>query len=299
MNKENDLTEIGDVLVVGCGDIGMRVARLWQERRVPVRGLARSKESAARLFGAGIVPVAGDLDRIESLHLLKLNDSLLYYLAPPQRAGVRDERIRALLRAHGEARPARVVYLSTTGVYGDRGGEWVDETTPPAPGTDRARRRLDAETVVRAWGRERGVAVSVLRVPGIYGPGRLPRRRIEEGTPVVDPSEAPWSNRIHADDLAETCVAAALRGAPDAIYNVSDGEPGTMTEYVLAVADALGLPRPPIVSMAEARRSLDPGLLSFLSESRRVDNRRMLEELDVRPRYASLREGIAARLPRE
>lgn len=285
-----------DVLILGCGDIGMRVARLWQRRGMPVRALARSRESAARLFSTGIVPVAGDLDEAQSLAGLVLDGSLVYYLAPPPREGVRDQRVRTLLDAHRAAAPERLVYISTTGVYGDRGGEWVDESTPPDPRTDRARRRLDAETVLRTWGRERGVAVVVLRVPGIYGPGRLPRARIGEGTPVVDPAEAPPGNRIHADDLAQACIAAALRGEPDAVYNVADGDPKTTSEYVFAVADALGLERPPTVSMAEAQRISSAAALSFLAESRRVSNRRMLDELGVELRYPSLEQGIAASL---
>ncbi len=278
------------IFIIGCGDIGLRVACLWQARGIAVQALARSAESAARLSAAGITPVTGDLDDSISLATLPINGATVYYFAPPPGQGETDPRMRAFVAAG--LRPARVVYISTSGVYGDRDGAWVDEDTPPAPATDRARRRLDAETALRTWGRENGVKVNILRVGGIYGPGRWPLERLQAGTPVLREEECGYTNRIHADDLAAICLAVAERGGADRIYNVSDGRNGTMTEYFNAVADRFGLPRPPAITMAEAQQRLSPAMLSYLTESRRMDNRRMLQELGVTLRYPDLADGL-------
>lgn len=278
------------IFIIGCGDIGLRVARLWQARGAAVQALARSAESAVRLSAAGISPISGDLDDPASLATLPINGATVYYFAPPPGQGETDPRMRAFVAAG--LRPARLIYISTSGVYGDRDGAWVDEDTPPAPGTDRARRRLDAETVLRTWGRESGVLVNILRVGGIYGPGRWPLERLRAGTPVLREEECGYTNRIHADDLAATCVAAADRGGADRIYNVSDGRNGTMTQYFYAVADRFGLPRPPALTLAQAMQQLSPAMLSYLTESRRMDNRRMLVELGVTLRYPDLAAGL-------
>jgi nucleoside-diphosphate-sugar epimerase len=283
------------VFIAGCGDIGRRVAALELAAGNPVVALARSEAAARALIARGIAVAPGDLDVAESLRGLPVYNATLYYFAPPPAAGTSDPRLGALLAALPErSPPARVVYLGTSGVYGDCGGAWVDEDSPLNPRTDRARRRLAAETALRAWADPRGIPYVILRVPGIYGPGRLPVERIRQGLPVVDPEQAPYSNRIHADDLAAACFAAARRGRPGAAYNVSDGHPTTLTDYFFRVADRYGLPRPPTVSLAEARGILTPALLSFLEESRRLSNRRMREELGVELRYPDLDRGLPA-----
>jgi nucleoside-diphosphate-sugar epimerase len=282
------------VLIVGCGDIGVRIARLHEGRDSAVTCLVRSEASAERLRGLALA--ARDIDLDAALPPLPTAAALVYYLAPPPGTGQTDPRMHRFLEACRGARPARVVYISTTGVYGDCAGAWVDETRPPAPGSERGRRRLDAERALAAFAAETGVETVILRVPGIYGPGRLPIERLREGLVVVCPEEAPPSNRIHADDLARVCLAAGLRGRPGAIYNVSDGTPSSMTEYFYAVADRLGLPRPPCVGLAEAKRRMSPGMWSFVSESRRLDVRRMKAELGVALRYPDLGEGLRASL---
>ena len=283
------------VTVIGCGDIGLRVAALWQARGLTVTALARSAAAAARLRAAGIEPVSGDLDQPESLAGLDVAGQLVYYLAPPPPAGQTDPRMHAFLDALSrKPAPGTTVYLSTTGVYGDCHGAWVDEHAAVDPKTPRGRRRLDAENALRAWGRRYGVAVIILRVPGIYGPGRLPLDAVRARRPVVRESECGFSNRIHADDLARACVAAGERGQADTIYNASDGRPGTMTEYFNSVADCLGLQRPPVVNRSEAGRFLSADLLSYIDESRRISNRRIIEELGVQLLYPDLRTGLAA-----
>ncbi|TLM64988.1 MAG: SDR family oxidoreductase [Deltaproteobacteria bacterium] len=287
---------MADILVIGCGDIGVRVARLHRQRGDSVHAVVRSQERAMHLEEAErIATVPGNLDSLEALIKLAeaVSGKLVYYFAPPPGGGPWDSRMRnfcaALDRGHA---PARVVYISTSGVYGDCGGGWVTEETPVNATTSRARRRLDAETVLRERGAQLGFPVVILRVTGIYGPGRLPLARLQEGHPVVREAEAPPTNRIHADDLATVCVAAAEQGADGEIFNVSDGQPGTMTQYFNAAADLLGLPRPPQVSMAEARQVMSPMMLSYLTETRRMDNRRMRERLGVVLRYPDLESGL-------
>ena len=218
----------------------------------------------------------------------------LIYTVPPPRSGPRDTRLQNLL-AQLDPPPAAIVYLSTSGVYGDCGGDWVDEQRAAAPLTDRARRRLDAEQQIADYATAQGIRHAILRVPGIYGPGRLPIERLQAGTPILDPAESPWSNRIHAADLAAACHLAADKG--QGVYNISDGTPGRMSEYFLALADALGLPPPPRIGMAQAEREFSTQRLSFLRESRRLIIDRARRELAYAPRYPSLAEGLPASLP--
>ena len=282
------------VLIVGCGDIGCRVAALEQQAGNPVAALARSAASASRIQSLGIDVLEGDLDQPASLESLKTTaPRVLYYLAPPPGSGDDDPRLRNWLRAR-QPLPQRFVYISTSGVYGDCGGAWIDEDWPLNPRSERGKRRLDAENQLRAWSREQGVDLIILRVPGIYGPGRLPVERVRQGVPVLIETDAPWSNRIHADDLAAACFAAARRGRSGQAYNISDGHPTTMTDYFWRIADLYGLPPPPAVNMAEARRVLSPSMLSFLEESKRLDTRRMREELGVALRYPDLATGLPA-----
>jgi nucleoside-diphosphate-sugar epimerase len=283
-----------EIFIVGCGYVGRRVAAAEQARGKRIGALARTLESAAPLRTLGVEPVRGDLDDPDSLAGLDVAGQGVYYFAPPPAGGLRDTRMTAFLAAIAPRPPRRIVYISTTGVYGDCHGEWVDETRAPNPTADRARRRLDAEKQLRAFGVRTGCEVVILRVPGIYGPDRLPVERLRKGLPLLREDEAPWSNRVHADDLVAACLAAMARGRAGAVYNVSDGHPSTMTDYFRRVADALGLPRPPEISRAEAGDRIDAGMLSYLAESKRIDNRRMREELGVPPRYPTLAEGLAA-----
>ena len=281
------------VLIIGCGDVGRRVAARWQG--VPVSGLVSSAASAEQLQTIGITPLRANLDDPASLRDLPLADALVYYFAPPPATGNTDPRMQHFLAAIDPKHlPCRIVYISTSGVYGDRGGEVVNEDTPPNPQVDRARRRYDAEQQLRRFGREHGMAVVILRVGGIYGPGRLPRKRLEDRIPIIHEHLAPSTNRIHAEDLAQICVAAARRGRANTVYNVSDGTDSNMTEYFNTVADFLKLPRPPAIDWEEAERTLSTGMLSYLKESRRMDNRRMLEELGIELQYPTLEAGLAA-----
>jgi nucleoside-diphosphate-sugar epimerase len=192
------------------------------------------------------------------------------------------------------ALPRRIVYISTSAVYGDCRGAWITEAQPVNPATARGLRRLDAERCVQSWAEAHAVQWIILRVPGIYGPDKLPLERLQKGLPVLCEADAPWTNRIHADDLAAICVAAMVSAHANTVYNVSDGNPGNMTDYFFRVADAAGLPRPPTVPRAEAEQVLSPGMLSFLRDSRRMDNRKLLEELNIQLQYPDLAAGLAA-----
>lgn len=294
---EGEVRTLEKILIIGCGDIGRRVARLARERNVPVTALVRPGRSAEALKGLDVASVSGNLDDPATIEKLPTKGAVVFYFAPPPGGGVTDPRMRAFCAAVPPGDELRkVVYMSTSGVYGDCGAEVVTEETPVNPQTTRARRRLDAETVLRQWGAERGVAVVILRVTGIYGPGRLPIPYLESGHPVLNEAEAPHTNRVHADDLARVCMAAAERGEAGDIFNVSDGRPGTMTEYFNAVADLLGLPRPPQVSMEEAQRVMKPLMLSYISESRIMDNSRMREKLGIELLYPDLAAGLRASL---
>jgi nucleoside-diphosphate-sugar epimerase len=285
-----------DIFIVGCGDIGTLLATNWQKRGARVTALVRSEASAQRLQGLGLETVHGDLDQADSLNALPSAGALLYYLAPPPPKGEGDTRMQHLLAAlsGSHALPQRIVYISTSGVYGDSKGAWVSEETPPNPQSARARRRLNAETALRDFGRRHQVPVVILRVGGIYGPGRLPVERLQKGLPVLDEAECGYTNRIHADDLVSILLASAEKGRADNVYNVSDGHPGNMTGYFHAVADALGLPRPPSLTMERAREQLSEAMLSYLCESRRMDNRKLLQEFAIALRYPDLASGLAA-----
>jgi nucleoside-diphosphate-sugar epimerase len=284
-----------DVLIVGCGDIGERVARLERSEGRAVAGLVRSEKSAQRLRSAGIQPITVDLDAPASINNLPVKDAVVYYFAPPPGKGVTDPRMDAVISLMTASNlPKRIVLISTTGVYGDCHGEWVTEDRPPNPQVDRARRRLAAETTLQAWSEKSGVPIVILRVPGIYGPGYLPEERLRSGEPVLREDESPFSNRIHADDLAHVCVAAARHVHPSLLYNVSDGHPTTMTDFFFRVADVLGIPRPPAVTFEEARHRLGEGMLSYLAESKCIDNRRMREELGVELMYPDLTAGLTS-----
>lgn len=282
--------------MVGCGYTGRRLWQICRARGRDFVGTASSDESLDRLRALGIPAVRLDLDRADArLAPAQCRDRVVVYMAPPPDTADTDPRLRAFL-ASLPALPGTLVYLSTTGVYGDTGGAVVDEETPPAPGSARGRRRLDAEQALQAWAGESGVPLRILRVPGIYGPGRLPLERVRQGAPVVRAADAGPGNRIHVEDLAGACLAAADYRGPRRVFNVGDGDHASTTEYFRAVAAAAGLPPPPEVPLEELLARVSPAMRGFLVESRRVDTSRMRMELGFAPRYASLDAGIAASL---
>jgi nucleoside-diphosphate-sugar epimerase len=283
------------VLIVGCGYIGRRVAGLLQADHYRVTGCVRSKQSAAQLEYSGIAPVVIDLDQPAAKTGWSDGFDEVFYFAPPPPHGERDLRMRAFLQELDvEAPPRRIVYISTSAVYGDCQGAWITESHAINPSTARGQRRLDAEQQLTACCDAHNIEWVLLRVPGIYGPGKLPLARLREGTAVLREADSPYTNRIHADDLASICVAAMNSPYANTVYNVSDGHPSNMTDYFFRVADAAGLPRPPTVGRSEAARVLSAGMLSFLNDSRRMSNAKMLDELAVTLQYPDLDAGLRA-----
>jgi nucleoside-diphosphate-sugar epimerase len=289
------------VLIVGCGDVGLRVARALNGR-VRLLALTSSADRIEALRARGITPLHGNLDQPQSLARLAGLATRVVHLAPPPAEGHpqwwRDLRTLALLRSlRRRLAPATLVYGSTSGVYGDCGGEWVDEAWPVRPRTARAQRRVDAERAVRHYGRVAHVRASILRIPGIYAPDRAggtPRERLLKRTPVLDAADDVYTNHIHADDLARAVVAAMWRGKPQRIYNASDDTELKMGDYFDLAADLYGLPRPPRVARGTAQNELPLMLLSFMSESRRLDNRRLKRELGLALRFSTVASGLRA-----
>jgi nucleoside-diphosphate-sugar epimerase len=298
MKKPDALKKIGlpRLLIVGCGDVGMRLLPLVRDR-FRVFAVTSSAERCALLRAAGAVPVVADLDRPASLARLARLAHVIVHLAPPRSEGDTDRRSRNLAAILPDR--ATLVYVSTTGVYGDCRGACFDETRPVAPGNARARRRVDAEQVLRAWARRAGGRLAILRAPGIYAAERLPLQRLRQGTPALAASEDVYTNHIHADDLARLAAVAIFRARPLRVYHAVDDTDLTMGAYFDAVADAFALPRPPRLPRAELQQRLPPMLLSFMSESRRLRNTRIKEELGLRLRHpeatAFLRELKKAR----
>ena len=281
-----------NILIAGCGYVGRRLAESLE--KTGISGLVRSEESSRELAGMGITPVQCDLGRT-AVGLPSTGGTDIYYLLPPPKTGVVDSFMENFLQGlEGSGPPRRIVYLGTTGVYGDCRGEWVDESTPVNPKADRALRRLDAEQQLQAWVRHQDTELVRLRVAGIYGPDKLPLQRLRAGKPMVAERHAPWTNRIHVDDLVQVLQAAMVRGRNGEVYNVTDGQPGNMAAYFNRVADFAGLPRPAAIDPSAGEQALSAGLRSYLAESRRIDNRKMLQELGVELRYPTLEQGLAA-----
>jgi nucleoside-diphosphate-sugar epimerase len=280
------------LLIVGCGDIALR-ALPPLVRDYTVLGLTRTTEQSERIAAHGATPLDGDLDNPGSLSVLSGAADLVLHLAPPGESGERDQRTANLVAALSPRPPGRLVYISTSGVYGDCGGAWVDEDRPLAPQTLRGVRRVDAERTLLTWGAQMGVSVAVLRVPGIYAAERLPLAQLRRGSPVLRPEDDVYTNHIHAEDLAAICATALERATAGRVYNASDDGEMNMGDYFDLVADRAGLPRPPRITRAAAEAgAISEGLLSFMRESRRLVNVRMKVELGVRLRYPTVRVGV-------
>ena len=280
-------------LIIGCGDIALRtIPLLTKDYRV--FALVRNPAKRARLLAMGVMPITGDLDdRISLARIAGLADVVLHFAPPPGEGSV-DPRTGNLLSSLSRgALPKKIVYISTSGVYGDCGGAWVSETHPLKAKNARALRRVDAETNIRKWARRNRVNACILRVPGIYAADRLPLKRIREGMPGIADSEDSYTNHIHADDLARISVAALQCGRPCRVYHASDDSHLKMGDYFDMVADAFKLSRVPRVSRAEAQRVLSPEMLSFMNESRRLVNNRIKRELKVKLLYPRVSDLLA------
>ncbi len=319
------------LLIVGCGDVGTRLATHLASMHTPDRiraiGVVRSESSAEALRKAGIDVLRADLSSRSTLARLRGLAHWMAMLAPPPGEGARDSHSRRLIAslttgtpaslmrkktAAVFARPAggprllrtipgrraspfarRWVYVSTTGVYGDAGGARLNETSPARPSSARAHRRVDGEQVFRRANRQSLARVAIARAPGIYAQDRLPIERLQRGLPALHPDEDVYTNHIHALDLARICWFALFRGRPSRVYNAVDDNELKMGDYFDMVADATGLARPPRVSRAELPALVTPMMLSFMRESRRLSNQRLHDELRVALRYPLVASTLA------
>jgi len=294
---------VNSVSIVGCGDIGCRVAELLSnplhsDRALPksaITGYTRSSASLSRITKLGIGSQAFDLDTLIQDPLSscpkyrQFHKQIVFYFAPPASEGTTDTRHRNWLTTlDSEYLPQRILYISTTGIYGNQHGKHVNELTTPNPQTDRARRRLDAEHTLTEFSLQHGVEFIILRVPGIYGSSRLPRKRLENQIPILEPKLSPKTNHIHEDDLAQICVIAALKSNSGEVYNVSDEDNMTMSDYFIHIAKYLMLPIPPTVNWQDAEMTLSKSMLSYLKESRVIDNSKLINELGIILKYPSL-----------
>lgn len=277
------------LLILGCGDVGMRLLPLLRERfRVFAVTTQTAKHDALR--AAGAIPVLANLDEPATLARLARLATNIIHLAPPQANGSIDQRTRnltAILPEH-----ATLVYVSTSGVYGDCGGELINETRTVRPHNPRATRRVDAEQVLRKWAKRSQSRLSILRVPGIYAADRLPLERLNKGLPALLAEEDVYTNHIHADDLARIIAAALFHAQSGRIYHAVDDSDMKMGAYFDAVADAFDLPRPPRLPREQLQHEVSQVMLSFMSESRRLNNQRIKAELGVRLQYPTVAETL-------
>lgn len=294
-------------IIFGCGDIGRRIVTCLLEQGTPADQIIAFVNSTASFESAlnlGLEPRRLDLDQaLDSTALGEFSDfssAYAYYTIAPQKRGESDQRSQSLiehLRASGLC-PSKLVLISTTGVYGDAGGEWIDESAPLQPSTERAKRRAHSEMLWSDYfsesfsGSASKSVLTILRVPGIYARSRLPVARIKQATPVVRSQEVGFTNRIHADDLAAICVLANQQAQSHMVLNATDGQPGTITQYLQAVAAYLGEPALPEISLSEAQTQLSEGMLSYLSESRKISNKRLLDVLDYQFKYPDFKQGM-------
>ena len=285
-----------NVVLVGCGDIGRRIAKqLIADGMLleSIRAIVKSEQSVGLCKELGVQAAQIDLDK-EIVLPDRIHGAQLFYLVPPQKEGLEDLRSREFIRSLTAQNliPSKVVLISTTGVYGDSQGEWVTEQTATKPKVDRAVRRLDAEQQWQIWCDLFETGLTILRVVSIYSNSRIPIQRIESGSPVVIANECGYSNRIHADDLSAVAIAALADAVNGDVFNVSDGTPSKISEYLQEVASLMGAKSLPEMTMKEAKERLSDGMLSYLIESRKISNQKMLNKLKVALRYPDFKVGL-------
>ncbi len=301
------------IIIAGCGYLGKKVAfQLMHQHRCEAKNilpLVSSPGSAEACQRVGLSALTVDLDKtLTAQQIAPLSQAfshtapIIFYFIPPPSRGASDTRalrfidLLSDISALQDTTPAaKIILISTTGVYGNCHGQWVDETTSLKPQTDRARRRVDAEQQFQAYCRHQHIPLVILRVAGIYAADRLPLQRLREQQPIVREEDSPSSNRIHAEDLVTVCIRAAENPLITGIYNCADGHPTTMYDYFMRVARICQLPEPPVISLDEARSRLSAGMLSYMNESRRIDNRKMLKDFKLQLKYPSLNEGLCGK----
>jgi len=277
------------ILIAGCGYIGKKVARLLQQEEYTCSALVNSEKSQNLCQQQNIRTNIINLD--DDFSDISLQADVILYTIAPQNHGIEDHRIKPFLALLKQA-PKKIILISTTGVYGDCHGDWVDENTALKPQADRAKRRIDAELQIKNYSQQYHCDVVILRVAGIYAADKLPLKRLQSGEPILCEADSGFSNRIHADDLATICFAACTSDKMQGLYNCTDGKPTTMCDYFNRVANALGLPAPEAINLAQAQKKLSAGMLSYLAESKRIKNNRLLHDLKKPLQYPALELGL-------
>ena len=285
------------LLIIGCGDVARRTIPLLRGH-YRIYALIRNNQQREELRALGVIPIWGDLDSRNSLSRISGLADVVLHLAPPPGNGKGDARTSRLLAALSQgALPRQLIYISTSGVYGDCAGARVSETHVLNPQTARAQNRVDAELKIRDWAKRNGIKASILRVPGIYAEDRLPLERLRSGMAAIVAEEDSYTNHILADDLARIIVAALHRGRPNRVYHASDDGEMKMGDYFDIVADAFQLPHPERIGRDEARHVMPASLFSFMNESRRLSNQRLKRELKVKLQYRTVADLLHAIKP--
>lgn len=279
-----------EILIAGCGYIGKKVAQLLQQQNITPIAFVNSQKSQQFCQQQNISCETIDLDN-ESHTLNSAADIILYTIAP-QNQGNQDQRLKRFLASLSRT-PEKIILISTTGVYGDCQGNWIDENSPAKPQADRAKRRISAEQQLTDYAKQYHCEMAILRVAGIYAADKLPLKRIQSGEPILREEDSGFSNRIHADDLAQICFEACTSNKIQGIYNCTDGHPSTMCDYFKRVAKALDLAAPKEVNIEQAKKELSAGMLSYLAESKRIRNERLLRDLSQPLTYPNLELGLA------
>lgn len=286
------------ITIIGCGAIGRQLVQQLLSRKLAqkkqITTLVKSADSQAQCSQLGVTSICLNMDKppLKLTGNMSPAESVMYYFVPPPSQGTVDSRAQEFIKQLREP-PARIILISTTGVYGNCHGQWVTESTPLNPAVDRARRRFDAEQQFQAYCRQFKVPLVILRVSGIYGPGKLPLQRIRAKTPIVREQDSPYSNRIHSEDLLEICIKAGFSSDIEGIFNCADGHPTTMYDYFIKVARANKLPEPPSITLQQAKTQLSAGMLSYMAESRRIDNQKLLSAFNLSLKYPDLDQGLA------
>lgn len=282
------------LLSFGHGYSARALARILLPQGWRVTGTTRSADKAAALAAEGLTPLI--LPGEDPAHALATATHLLVSAGPTADGDPALKALRPALDAVA-GRLDWAGYLSTTGVYGDHAGGWVDEATALTPATERGRARVRAEADWQAFAAKTGLKLHIFRLAGIYGPGRGPFEKVRQGTArqIVKPGQV--FSRIHVDDIAQVLAASIARPDPGAIYNVCDDDPAPPEDVLAHAARLLGLPEPPRVDWQEAE--MTPMARSFYAESKRVRNDRIKTDLGVRLRYPDYRSGLRALLADE
>jgi len=283
------------ILIIGCGDTGKRVITSLSRENYLISVTSHSQPSQALLNELSVNVIAANLDKPNSLTNLPTQNSYVFYFAPPAAKGVTDDRMLHFINSlDKQLPPKRITYISTTGVYGNCHGQWITEKSPLNPGNDRSRRRLHAESLINEFCKNSTCDWVILRVSGIYAPAKFPLDRLKNGVSVLAPDIAPSSNRIHADDLANCCIRAMFHSPANEIYNIADGHPSSISDYFIQLAKKYDLPTPNYLSWDQAEKELSPAMLSYLHESKKINIDKLINVLNIKLKYPTLRDGLEA-----